>query len=217
MKLSFFYSLTFAALTAIPIGVHAQTVEPAKQEPTKQEGQSSPEYVFRTTTRLVILDIVATDAQGHVVSDLKADEVQILENGKEQEKRDFSFQQPNAQKAAERVDLHLPPDVFTNAPQYQGNSSFNIILFDVLNTSMPNLAYAHDQLIKYLDNAPPNQPTAIFALGNKLWLLHDFTTDHQALKEVIRKFKGQGSHLVISSPDEGKYKQKATFTVGVQP
>jgi len=156
---------------------------------------------------------VATDAQGRTVSDLKPEEVQIFENGKEQTKRDFSFLQPNPEQAAQQVNLHLPPDVYTNAQQYKGNSSYNIILFDVLNTSFPNLAYAHDQLIKYLDNAPPNQPTAIFALGNKLWLLHDFTTDHQALKEVMRKFKGQGSQLVTTSPDDEKaYKRKSTFT-----
>jgi VWFA-related protein len=75
------------------------------------------------------------------------------------------------------------------------------------------MAYAHDQLIKYLDNTPPNQPTALFALGNKLWLLHDFTTDHQALKEVIRKFKGQGSQIVTAFPDDEKaYKRKSTFS-----
>jgi VWFA-related protein len=86
-------------------------------------------------------------------------------------------------------------------------------LFDVLNTSFPSLAYAHDQLIKYLDTTPPNQPTAIFALGNKLWLLHDFTTDHEALKQSIRKFKGQGSQLITTSPDDDKaYKRKSTFT-----
>jgi VWFA-related protein len=175
--------------------------------------EKPPEYVFRTTTRLVVLDIVATDAQARTVSDLKPDEVQIFENGKEQTKRDFSFLQPNPEQAAQQVNLHLPPDVYTNVQQYKGNSSYNIILLDVLNTSFPNLAYAHEQLLKYLDTTPPSQPTAIFALGNKLWMLHDFTTDHEALKESIRKFKGQGSQLVTTSPDDGKeYKHKSTFT-----
>jgi len=170
-----------------------------------------PEYVYRTTTRLVILDVVATDAQGRTVSDLKPEEVQIFENGKEQTKRDFSFLHPDPQQAAQQVNLHLPPDVYTNIQQYKGNSSYNIILLDVLNTSFTSLAYAHDQLLKYLDTTPPSQPTAIFALGNKLWMLHDFTTDHEALKESIRRFKGQGSQLVTTSPDDEKYKHKSTF------
>src|SRR5260221_740267 len=211
MKLSLLRSLLAGLVALATCTVYSQTGNPQPERPSSQ--QKPPEYVYRTTTRLVILDLVATDAQGRTVSDLKPEEVQIFENGKEQTKKDFSFLQPNPEQAAQQVNLHLPPDVYTNAQQYKGNSSYNIILFDVLTTSLPNLAYAHDQLIKYLDNAPPNQPTAIFALGNKLWLLHDFTTDHQALKEVMRKFKGQGSQLVTTSPDDEKaYKRKSTFT-----
>src|SRR6266853_4738655 len=211
MKLSLLRSLLAGLVALATCTVYSQTGNPQPERPSSQ--QKPPEYVYRTTTRLVILDLVATDAQGRTVSDLKPEEVQIVENGKEQTKRDFSFLQPNPEQAAQQVKLHLPPDVYTNAPQYRGNSSYNIILFDVLNTSFPNLAYAHDEIIRYLDKTPPNQPVAIYALGNKLWLLHDFTTDHQALKEVMRKFKGQGSQLVTTSPDDEKaYKRKSTFT-----
>jgi VWFA-related protein len=207
----YFSSLAVVALIAFASNLYSQTEAP--QQEGSSDGQKQPEYVFRSTTRLVVLDVVATDAQGHTVSDLKPEEVQILENGKEQTKKDFSFFSPNPEQAAQLVNLHLPPDVYTNAQQYKGNSSYNIILLDVLNTSFINLAYAHDELIKYLDATPPSQPTAIFALGNKLWMLHDFTTDHAALKESMRKFKGQGSQLVTTSGDDQKgYKHKSTFT-----
>jgi VWFA-related protein len=202
--------LALIAPIAFASSLYSQT-EAVQQE--SSNGQKQPEYVFRSTTRLVVLDVVATDAQGHTVSDLKPEEVQILENGKEQTKKDFSFSSPNPEQAAQLVNLHLPPDVYTNAQQYKGNSSYNIILLDVLNTSFSNLATAHDELIKYLDATPPSQPTAIFALGNKLWMLHDFTTDHEALKESIRKFKGQGSQLVTTSGDDPKaLKHKTTFS-----
>lgn len=210
MNLDRLYFVAGIVLLAVSVG-YAQTEKPAQQETS--DAQKSLEYVFRTTTRLVILDLVATDSQGRTVSDLKPEEVEIYENGKEQKKRDFSFLHPDPEQAAQQINLHLPPDVYTNVREYKGNSSYNIILFDVLNTSFPSLAYAHDQLLKYLDTAPPNQPTAIFALGNKLWLLHDFTTDHEALKQSIRKFKGQGSQLITSSPDDEKaFKRKSTFT-----
>jgi len=213
MRYKFFYLITTFALFASSLVFGQGQAQPA--QPQSSPGEKQPEYTFRTTTRLVILDLVATDEKGNTVTDLKPEEVQIFENGKEQVKQDFSFIQPGP-RPVEKADFHLPPDVYTNARQYTGNSSYNIILFDVLNTSFVNLAYAHDQLIKYLDEAPPNQPTALFALGNKLWLLHDFTTDHQALKDAIKKFKGQGSKLVISSPDgEEAYKRKSTFsTIG---
>src|SRR5436305_7503719 len=209
MKQRCAHSFVAIFLVVASCGLYSQTEQPQDSRPA--DPQKPPEYVFRTTTRLVILDLVATDAKGSTVSDLKPEEVQIFENGKEQTKRDFSFLHPDPQQAAQQVNLHLPSDVYTNVRQYKGNSSYNIILLDVLNTSFPSLAYAHDQLLKYLDTTPPSQPTAIFALGNKLWLLHDFTTDHEALKESIRKFKGQGSQLVTTSPDDEKYKHKSTF------
>jgi VWFA-related protein len=214
MNQRFTYSFVAVFLIAASCCLYSQTEQPQGSRP---EGvPKPPEYVYRTTTRLVILDVVATDSQGRTVPDLKPEEVQIFENGKEQTKRDFSFLHPDPQQAAQLVNLHLPPDVYTNVQQYKGNSSYNIILLDVLNTSFPSLAYAHDQLLKYLDTTPPSQPTAIFALGNKLWMLHDFTTDHEALKESIRKFKGQGSQLVTTSPDDEKFKHKSTFgTMGV--
>jgi VWFA-related protein len=209
--------LVMTALLAMSACSYAQEEQgkptPTPEQKPSEQGKSGATYEFRTTSRLVILDLVATDTDGHTVADLRPEEVRIFENGKEQTKRDFSFLQASPEQAAQRVELHLPPDVFTNVPQYKGNTSFNIILFDVLNTSFPNLAYAHDQLIKYLETTPPNQPTAIYALGNKLWLLHDFTTDYESLKEVMRKFKGQGSKLVLRSPDDEKaYQRKSTFT-----
>lgn len=197
-------------LCVLTVTVPALLAQNASENEQSKDEQKSPEYVYRTTTRLVILDIVATDSKGNIVSDLKPEEIEILDNGKEQRKVDFSFIHPNAEKAATQVQMHLPPDVYTNARQYQDNSSYNIILFDVLNSSFTSMAYAHDEIMKYLDNTPPNQPTAIYALGNKLWLLHDFTTDHQALKEVIRKFKGQGSQMVTGEDAEG-HKRKSTF------
>lgn len=197
-------------LCVLTLSVPALLAQNASQSGQSSSEQKSPEYVYRTTTRLVILDIVATDNKGKIVTDLKPEEIQILDNGKEQTKVDFSFIHPNAEKPATQVQTHLPPDVYTNARQYQDNSSYNIILFDVLNSSFTSMAYAHDEIMKYLDNTPPNQPTAIYALGNKLWLLHDFTTDHQALKEVIRKFKGQGSQMVTGEDGEG-HKRKSTF------
>src|SRR6267142_2992666 len=152
--------LFLLTIMTLPAALTAQTDANKKQAPVQ------PEYVIRATTRLVILDIVAVDAKGNTVTDLKAEEIRVLENGKEQTKRDFTFLRPD-EHAPQRVVLNLPSDVYTNVPQYKGNSSFNIILFDVLNTRFLNLAYAQDQIVSYLDKHPPTQPTALYALGNK--------------------------------------------------
>src|SRR5258708_28718880 len=83
--------LLLTLLIGCPLAAMPQTGQSAQPE-----SQTSPQITIRTTTRLVVLDIVATDAKGNAVKDLKPEEVQILENGKEQKKRDFSFQEPDA-------------------------------------------------------------------------------------------------------------------------
>ena len=120
MKQRFACSFFAICLIAASCCLYSQTEQPQEDRPASSPKQ--PEYVYRTTTRLVILDVVATDAQGRTVSDLKPEEVQIFENGKEQTKRDFNFLHPDPQQAAQQVNLHLPPDVYTNIQQYKGNS-----------------------------------------------------------------------------------------------
>jgi VWFA-related protein len=157
------------------------------------EGKKEPVYqsqsVLRATTRLVVLDIVAIDEKGEPVTDLKADDFTVLEDGKPQKISDFSFHHPVAGTASPRA---LAPGVISNAPQFTSNSCLNVILLDGINTDYSNHAYAQDMLVRYLDSNPALQPTAIFALEAKLTMLHDFTTDTKALRDVLAHFKYQG-------------------------
>ena len=92
---------------------------------------------FRTTTRLVVVDVVATDEKGSPVKDFKAEDFVVKENDAPQKVVDFSFHQPGGVKVAS----HQPtPNVFSNEPLYSGNSSLNVILLDAINTDFSNHA-----------------------------------------------------------------------------
>lgn len=49
------------------------------------------QQTFRTTTRLVVVDVVATDEKGSSVKDLKAEDFVVKENNEPQKVVDFSF------------------------------------------------------------------------------------------------------------------------------
>ncbi|HWZ43235.1 MAG TPA: VWA domain-containing protein [Candidatus Saccharimonadales bacterium] len=147
--------------------------------------------VIRATTRLVVVDLVAVDANGKPVPDLKQEDFTVLEEGVPQKISTFSFQHPDPQ-AHTPAAQPVPSGIITNAPQYGTTSTFNIILLDSINTDFSAHAYAQDMLAKYLGSGPEIQPTAVFALGSKLVMLHDFTTDSRALREVVANFKSQG-------------------------
>jgi VWFA-related protein len=83
--------------------------------------------------------------------------------------------------------------VFTNAPQYKDASSMNVILLDALNGNLAGHAYGRDQLLRFLDKGTLTQPTALYALEEKLTLLHDFTTDIKGLRSLVEDYKPKGA------------------------
>jgi VWFA-related protein len=174
-----------------------------------QSQNARPPQTFRTTTRLVVVDVVATDEKGSPVKDLKAEDFVIKENNEPQKVVDFSFHQPGGLKAAS----HQPaPNVFSNEPLYSGNSSLNVILLDAINTDFSNHAYAQDMLVKYLGTNPTLQPTAVYALENNLRLLHDFSTDPAVLRDAITHYRGIGvAHLPTVEAAASPFTQRGTF------
>jgi VWFA-related protein len=162
---------------------------------------------FRTTTRLVVLDVVATDDKGNPVKDLKADDFTVTEDGVAQEIIDFSFHAPGS-----ITTTSTQPNVISNVPQYIGQSCLNIILLDAINTDFSSHAYAQDQLVKYLDSGPAIQPTAVYALEGNLKLLHDFTTDPKTLREVLAHYKSLGpTHLPTVEAAASPFGHRGTF------
>ena len=166
--------------------------------------------VLKTNTRLVVVDVVATDAKGSPVSDLQSVDFTVLENGRPQKITNFSFQHPGeiAGTAAP-----LLPNVFTNVPAKK-SSSLNIILLDALNGEFTSRAHALDELVRYLESGPAIQPTAIYLLEERLKLMHDFSTDTKALREVLAGFKPRvAPHVDTVYAAASAFTQKGTFQV----
>jgi len=148
--------------------------------------QTSAPTTLRTNTRLVVVDVVATDGKGEPVQDLKADDVRVLEDGNPQKISSFSFH--SGAKIDSATAITLPVNVVTNAPTFQA-SSLNVMLLDTLNGDFGEQAYVKDQLLKYLSQAKLAHPIALFAMENHLVMLHDFTTDPAVLKSSVEKFR----------------------------
>lgn len=180
------------------------------QPPARQGNASTPlrtQGTFRTSTRLVVLDVVVTDDKGSPVRDLKTEDFTITEDGVTQEVIDFSFHAP-----ASIAPIATQQNVISNVPQYQGQSCLNIILLDAINTDFSSHAYAQDMLIKYLDSGPAIQPTAVYALEGNMKLLHDFTTDPKALREVLAHYKSLGpTHLPTVEAAASPFERRGTY------
>jgi VWFA-related protein len=164
------------------LGANSQTNSSDKPQDVIQSNQT-----LRTNTRLVVVDVVATDSKGQPVTDLKPSDFTLLEDGKPQKISGFNFEHPGG-SPARVVQVDLPPSVVTNAPKFQSNS-LNVILFDTVNGDFTEHAYARDQLLRFLNSADLGRPVAVFALQDQLKLLHDFTTDNKALSAAVTKYR----------------------------
>jgi VWFA-related protein len=154
------------------------------QDVQQSAGSSKP--VLKANTRLVVVDVVATDADGRPIPGLDAQDFTVFEDGRQQKISGFSFQLPGVKVT--QIALRLPPNVVSNVPQHKA-SSLNVVLLDALNGDFAGHVAAQDALVKYLDSAQLTQPLAIFAMQGKLTMLHDFSTDNQELKSVVQKFR----------------------------
>jgi VWFA-related protein len=186
---------------AAPAAAPNQAQAPASA--TEKEQKPAPVYesatVLKSITRLVVVDVVATNGDG-AVTDLKQDDFTVLEDGKEQKIRVFNFQQPQLhtnQPGATAVAASKPPEnVYSNVARFSASSSLNILLLDALNTNLPHQAYVRDQMIRYLQKMPEGQPVAVYMLSTKLTLLQDFTDDPEVLKKVAKEIKTNMSPLL---------------------
>ncbi|HWZ42170.1 MAG TPA: VWA domain-containing protein [Candidatus Saccharimonadales bacterium] len=182
----------YAALNVFPLALFLAFSLTAKAPAQTQSG--APDTVIKSNTRVVILDIVATDSKGIPVTDLQEKDFTVLEGGLPQRVGSFSFQRPGP-ALAESAMPALPPNVVTNAPRRK-STSLNVILLDRANGESRSQIYAQDRLVKYLESGAAVQPTAIYLLDKKLSLVHGFTTDTKALKDSLNSVRPTGTGRV---------------------
>jgi VWFA-related protein len=163
------------------------------QDHSNQYKASAAEYqssvTVKSSTRLVIVDVVARNARGEAVTDLKSSDFTVLENGKPQEVRIFQFQQPQPPapaQAAPTPAANGPHKLVTNIPSYKTTGALNVILLDGLNTASPRQAYMRNRMVEFLEKLPSDEPVAVYTLGSRLQLLQDFTTNPEILKQAIQ-------------------------------
>ena len=156
-----------------------------------------PATVIRVTTRLVQVSLVAHDKKGQPVADLKKEDFTLYDKGQEQKISMFSMDTRAASAAAEPA-KPLPEGFVSNrvwtamGPESHAEAlpgSVTVILLDGLNSEFHDMPATKAGLTKFLQQIQPNDRVAIYALGQKLQVLHDFTSDTAALIQTIDRYK----------------------------
>jgi VWFA-related protein len=181
-----------AAPSAAPSAVQAQP--------------SQPRAVFRAGTQLVSVDVIVRDASGAIVKGLTADDFEIVEDGKRQDIRTFSFQEiAEHPKGIETADLlagakdRLAEDARrapTAAPaatpaaevpagevkpmtsEQLAGRRLIILLFDIASMEPEDVQRAVDSATTFVDKSmTPADMVAVASISTQLDLLTDFSAD----------------------------------------
>jgi VWFA-related protein len=149
---------------------------------------------LRVMTRLVEVNVIVQDKAGQPVSDLTRDDFVVVDKGRKQSIAFFSKESAATPRAPSPP---LPPNVFTNRLEESAASpsSATAILLDGLNTRFADRPYARQQIVRFLGQLQPQDCVALYALGQGLRVVHDFTQDATALLAALAQ---EEKHLATS-------------------
>jgi len=189
--------LSVAALVLAPLSsVSAQSSQAPPAKPSLSQAPASqsktpPAAPLKTNTRLIAVDVIATDSHGKVVRGLKAEDFQISEDrGGQQKISQFQFIDESGRPAP----VYPPgltaapagaPFMFTNLLPDRMRVPPTVMLMDALNTEIQNQSEVHRHMLSLLKTLPPSTPIAVFVLGHQLHVLQSFTTDPALLRTAV--------------------------------
>lgn len=169
------------AALLIPVVLLAGTSRPAAPD--------TPPPTFRSDTQVVLLDVVARDAKGRAVPDLRLEELQVFEDGKRCDVQSFRLVRAR-RSGPEAPTPETPPAavatqseaVDTSAPS---RANLVVLLFDRL--LVPQAPYARQGALALLDRPfPANTWFAVFKVSNiGTQMLQPFTANRERLRAAV--------------------------------
>lgn len=175
----------------------AETIQPQQQQPEDEE-------VVRITSSLVQTDVVVTDKDGRQVTDLTAEDFEILENGRPQVITNFSYitaapatspltkpateaSSPPATTARDRATA--PPVQPARLRPEQVHRAIALVVDD-LRMSAESVSSTRQALRKYVDEqVQPGDLVAIIRTSAGIGALQQFTSDRQQLHAAIERVR----------------------------
>jgi VWFA-related protein len=180
-----------------------------------------PPALFRAGTRLVEVDVVVRDRNGHVrgltkddftLFDCKASERSVPRpfspcKGKRQPLDVFrEIDTPASPGVTAAPAISLAPGVFSNRVYSDGKplASATVVIFDQLNTPFDLKGYERLGVVKFLRSAGAQSRIALYSLGGDLHILQDFTDDPKKLIDAVAKVDSgdQLNPATTDTPDD---------------
>lgn len=172
------------------------------------DGQQTPPAaspVFRSVVNLVLVDVVVRDRKGAVVTGLKSDDFQLIEDGKPQQILSFAFEEiSRTARPIERASVlavaspaaaaNATPGVVSPVPLKSEDVAGHrllTLLFDTSSMQPEDIQKAADSAIKWVNaEMSPADLVAVASIGSSLQILSDFTADKEQVQSALQTLSG---------------------------
>jgi VWFA-related protein len=195
----------FAALTAVALSA---------QQPASGPSQEPPPVTFRLEVNYVEVDAIVTDAQGRVVSNLTADDFDLLEDGKSQKITAFSLVNLPIERAERPIFASTPvePDVQANEG---GEGRIYLVVLDDLHTDPRRALRVKAALRRFFEqNFGINDLAAVVYTSGRARDSQDFTNNVRLLVAATEKFTGRKERSATLERIEGARVDPNTGNLG---
>jgi VWFA-related protein len=192
-----------------------------KGPPDVPSNESGPPggFSIKVVSRLVDVGIVAYDKKGHPVTDLKADDFEVYDNGRKQEVRFFSQAPVTGAPPTESGPKETTPFVtFSNrvsdaatpsAPSESSGPGATILLIDESHVAWADLNYARSQMLQFLGKLAPGEQVGLYSMtGLGFRVLVEATTDHAALMARLKAFMPTAQSISNAQDEEMRNRQQ---------
>jgi len=164
----------------------------AAQDPKQNKPGSDQEEVIKITSNLVSLDVMVKDKKGKPVTNLKAEDFTVTENGVRQNIEFFDAPlteaNPAGQPAISVVETGSQPT------GHQLPRNIISLVLDGQTTEGANLKHVREGITKYIrERIKDGDSVALFAISGGLQLLQPFTQDKEKLIAAAEKAYGSSS------------------------
>jgi VWFA-related protein len=176
------------------------------QQPASPVGERRQDYVIKTQTNLVLVDVRVWDKKGNPVTDLKPEHFKVYEDGVEQHIISFSVEKI-AELAAATADNVPPPTIDLsklppNTPLEQVAKALQdrrlmVLFFDLSSMQIDDLMRALKSASHFVDvQMTPADLVSVVTYSSNLRVAQNFTNDRKQLDTVLKSIQvGEASSL----------------------
>ena len=175
-------------------------------------------FSIKVTSRLVDVGVVAFDKKGHTVTDLKAEDFELYDNGHKQDIRFFTPAPGSSAIPAQPSPAESPDRSFSNrapntvsaaATPAAAETGATILLIDESHIAWPDLNYARGQMLTFLEKVAPAERVGLYTMtGTSFRVLVEATADHGALIAKLKAFAPSALSMAQAQEEETRNRQQ---------